>query len=120
MNKIEKLKELANQETTKELTDSEYWLIKGESYVAKEALEIMAEKEKEEQIVYLVAIIEKNTEYEDVKNYLFKNREGAINLIEKHHYLKPVKGSRIKWRNLDNNINAVLNELFIRNELFGK
>ena len=70
------------------------------------------------KIVYLVAIIEKDTEYEDVKNYLFKNRKDAINLIEKHYYLKPVKGSRIKWQNLDNNINAVLNELFIRNELF--
>ena len=45
------------------------------------------------KIVYLVAIIEKDTEYEDVKNYLFKNRKDAINLIEKHYYLKPVKGS---------------------------
>ena len=113
--RMAKLKELANQKTTKELADVEYWLIKGESDTAKEALEIMAEKETEEQIVYLVAIIQKNTEYEDVKNYLFKNRNDAINLIEKYYCLKPVKNSPRIWQY--DNINAVLTELFLRSRI---
>jgi len=73
-----------------------------------------AKIQSEEQIVYLVAIIERNTEYEDVKNYLFEQRKDAINLIEKHYYLKPVKNSPRKWQNNENNINAILTELFIR------
>ena len=68
----------------------------------------------EEEIVYLVAIIQKNTEYEDVKNYIFRSRDDAINLIEKDYCLLSIEKSSRKWRNDDDSINAILTELFLR------
>lgn len=64
-----------------------------------------------ERIVFLVTIFTKMNKSVSGINYLFRNKQDAIDLIEKEYYMKPTKKSGM-WKDEDKT--ARLIELFLR------